>query len=55
MTNKEPSRHIEIHCESHQRELETYINENHIQQEDIFSIGLSKEGDYMLVYFVNED
>ena len=36
------------------REINNYVNDNHIPQEDIVSILQSKDGTYMLVYFAEE-
>jgi len=40
---------------AHLRELRDFVNEKHIEKEDILSIEKDKDGiNYMLVYFVEE-
>lgn len=55
MEKQSNNRRMVIHCESSSRAMEAFVNAEGIKQDDILQFGVSKNGDYMLVYFVNED
>lgn len=55
MAEKKNNRRMMLQNFSKTREIETFVNENHISKEDILQISQTNYGDYMLVYFKDED
>lgn len=55
MAKQSTDRKMKLQNFSHTREIETFVNDNGIKQEDILQISQTNFGDYMLVYFEDED
>ena len=43
-----------VHSGNSMRELEEFVNENHIEKEQIFSMIQDRDGVWMLVYYAEE-
>lgn len=55
MAAKVTNKSMEVHVAQKMRDIVEFVNTNHIAKEDILEVQHTEMGDFMLVYFKDEE